>query len=491
MDGVDQPHRFGRDGSGGGAVIPVVTIEQMRVADGAVLELLLDKNALIERAGHAVAVTALRMMGGGYGKRVVVICGKGNNGNDGRVAAARLRTRGAHVVEIDAEHTDGVFIDSRRADLVIDAAYGIGFRGTWQPPIVFDVPVLAVDIPSGLDANSGTVAGGVLVADHTVTFAAVKRGLLLNDGPTVTGEVSVADIGVDVLEHCDDVALYVVEPTDVAGWLPTRDSAAHKWMNAVRVIAGSRGMTGAASLVCAAAMRAGAGIVHASVRDAAEGEVALPTEVVHRSLPATEWSASVAADIGRFGALVIGPGLGRGDDVSALVRGVLDVAEIPTVIDGDGLIAALDPHGGNASVASRTSATVLTPHDGEFAALGGRADDIDRVGATEQLAVALNSTVLRKGPTTIVATPGAPTMLVMSGDQRLATAGSGDVLSGVIGALIARGLDAHSAAAAGAVIHGIAGRLGPVEGTIARDVVAALSDVMTQLVAAPAEVSRD
>lgn len=472
-------------------MIPVVTIEQMRCADGAVLAQLSNPNALIERAGFAVSQMALKMMRGGYGKRITVICGKGNNGNDGRVAAQRLRERGALVTEIDAERTDGVFIDSRSADLVIDAAYGIGFRGTWQPPIVFDVPVLAVDIPSGLDANTGAVAGGVLAADHTVTFAALKRGLLFHDGPAVCGEVSVADIGVDVLEHCDDINLYVVEPNDVAAWLPTRDADAHKWNIAVRVIAGSRGMTGAASLVCAAAMRAGAGIVHASVRDDADATAALPTEVVQRPLPASDWTSALAADIRRFGALVIGPGLGRGDDVSALVRGALSVADIPTVIDGDGLIAAIDSHSGNAAVSTRTAPTVLTPHDGEFAALGGDVDNVDRVDATEQLAALLKSTVLRKGPTTIVATSGAPTMLVVSGDQRLATAGSGDVLSGVIGALLARGLDAQSAAASGAVIHGIAGRLGPVEGTIARDVAGSIADVMTELSTAQVVIAHE
>lgn len=464
-------------------MIAVVTPEQMRLADAATIVAHGGRSdVLIDRAGAAVAHVAIKMMGGGYGKRVVVICGKGDNGNDGRVAAQRLRQRGAQVRELDATAAAEVFIDSRTADLVIDAAYGIGFHGTWQPPIVFDVPVLAVDLPSGLNPMTGKTQGAVLVAHTTVTFAALKPCHVLGDGPAICGVIELADIGVDILDHCADVDIYVVEPSDVASWLTPREHDAHKWNNGVRVLAGSKGMTGAASLVCAAAMRAGAGIVHASLRDDAALDAALPTEVVQRRLPDSGWADFIASDLGRFKSLVIGPGLGRGDDVSGEVRAVLAVADIATVIDGDGLIAAIDAHNSSTVIAKRQAPTILTPHDGEFAALGGDTESADRIGATRDLAVKMDCTVLRKGPTTIITSASGPTFLVVAGDNRLATAGSGDVLSGVIGALLARGLEPLAAAAGGALIHALAGQMSPIEGTLARDIAGSISDVLSELV---------
>lgn len=465
-------------------MIPVVAVTQMHRADEAQIAALGEHGhaILVERAGAAVAFAALRMLGGAYGRRVVVIAGKGSNGADGKVAARRLADRGAVVDVIAANDAADEVIDAQRADLVIDAAYGTGFRGTWEPPLVFGVPILAVDVPSGLDANVGTCAGDVLRADRTITFAALKVGHLLNDGPRVCGDIEIADIGVDVVEHCDDMSTYLVESVDVAAWIPSRDRDAHKWSHAVRVIAGSAGMTGAAALVCAAAMRAGAGIVHASMRDSSPAGVnVLPTEVVQRHLSSEGWGTQVSADAHRFAALVIGPGLGRGDDVSHAVRDVVRSVSIPVVVDGDGLSAVVDAHGDASSIAGRIAPTVLTPHDGEFASLGGDVDDVDRISATCRLAERTGCIVLRKGPTTIVASPDGPTFLVASGDQRLATAGSGDVLSGIIAAFLARGMDAAPAATAGAVVHGIAATLCPTEGTIARDVVGEIAHVLNEM----------
>jgi NAD(P)H-hydrate epimerase len=460
-------------------VIPVVTAEQMRTADAAALGDVADQWTFIRRAGHATAEVARTMMGGTYGRRVVVIAGKGNNGNDGRVAAERLTEWGASVRVVGAEVSHDEFIDPRTADLVIDAAYGIGFRGTWSPPIVFDVPVLAVDIPSGLDATTGVVNGGVLVADRTVTFAALKSGMVLGDGPSVCGEIDIVDVGIP-LEPEVDVDTFVVESFDVRRWLPPRDRQSHKWSHSLRVVAGSPGMAGAASLVSASAMRAGAGIVHLSTRGAVAG-AQFPTEVVHHALPDTDWSAFLSADARRFDALVIGPGLGRGDDVALEIREVLAEVALPAVVDGDGIAESVDPRGSYGTLAGRTAPTVLTPHDGEFAAIGGDADSADRLSATRDLAAKTGCTVLRKGPTTIVATAGHPTYLVVSGDERLATAGSGDVLSGIIGAFLARGVEAPEAAAAGAFVHGMAGSSLAVEGAIARDVVSMVSDVLSDI----------
>lgn len=435
-----------------------------------------DQDIFIRRAGHAVAHAAKKMMNGAYGRRVCVLVGPGNNGNDGRVAAQWLREWGAHVHELSVGDMDSTFLNSSHVDLVIDAVFGIGFHGSWNPPIVFDVPVLAVDIPSGLDALTGVVHGGVLPADRTVTFAAVKSGMLFGDGPAVCGEIDIVDVGIDPVDNVDT---YIVESSDVAAWLPPRTRFAHKWDHAVRVIAGSPGMGGAASLVSASAMRAGAGIVHLSWR---RGDaITPPTEVVGRVLPDTGWDDFVSADIARFHSLVVGPGLGRGDDIGGEVRALLAVSPLPTVVDGDGLSAAIDPRGGYSVLQGRTAPTILTPHDGEFAALGGDVTNPDRIEATRQLAAQIGCVVLRKGPTTVISDVDGAVYLVVSGDERLATAGSGDVLSGIIGAFLARGLSAHEAAAAGAFVHGVAGSSCPDEGTIARDVVAMISDVLSEV----------
>jgi NAD(P)H-hydrate epimerase len=449
----------------------------MRAADAAALAGVDDPWIFIRRAGHAVAATARTMMDGCYGCRVTVVAGKGNNGNDGRVAAGTLTGWGASVTIVDADAAHGLFVDPRTADLVIDAAYGIGFRGTWAPPVVVDVPVLAVDIPSGLDGLTGAVNGGVLVADRTVTFAALKQGMVLGDGPSVCGVIDIVDVGID---PADDVDMFVVEPADVRRWLPPRDRQAHKWTHAVRIIAGSPGMTGAASLASAAAMRAGAGIVHLSTRGVpSSGQ--FPTEVVHSALPDADWARYVAADGARFDSLVIGPGLGRGDDVALEVREVLAAVDLPAVVDGDAIGSSVDPRGGYGTLLGRAAATVLTPHDGEFSAAGGDTSVPDRVASTRDLADRCGCTVLRKGPTTVIAAAGQPTYLVVSGDERLATAGSGDVLAGVVGAFLARGLAAPEAAAAAALVHGMAGSSLPVEGTIARDIVATLADVLNDI----------
>lgn len=459
----------------------------MRAADAAALAGARDKNVFIARAGRAVAHIARTMMGGTYGRRVVLVAGKGHNGDDGRVAAGWLADWGATVVVLDASDCAGEFVDPSTADLVIDAAFGIGFRGEWTPPIVIGVPVLAVDIPSGLDALDGTASGGVIPADRTVTLAAPKTGMFLGDGPALCGEIDVVDVGIDV--DTDEVSpdVFVVTSDDVSSWLAPRERDAHKWHSGVRVVAGSPGMGGAASLASIAAMRAGAGIVHLSWRGAAE-TLQPPTEVVGRALPTEGWGAFVATDIGRFASLLVGPGLGRGDDVSAEVRDVLSRCDVAAVVDGDGLIAAVDPAGTHVTLRARDSETLLTPHEGEFAMLGGDVDDPDRIAATRRLAERTGCAVLRKGPTTVVSDPDGAVWLVVSGDQRLATAGSGDVLAGVAAAFLARGLPAAVAGAAAAHVHGLAGARCSVEGAIARDVVAVMSDVVTEIVTGGAHV---
>jgi ADP-dependent NAD(P)H-hydrate dehydratase / NAD(P)H-hydrate epimerase len=455
-------------------VIAVVTPDEMAAIDEAAPE---PADVLIERAGAAVARAARSMLGGTYGRVVTVIAGKGNNGNDGRVAARRLADDGVVVRLVDATACPSVL---PACDLVVDAAYGTGFRprsdgATWKAPAPAGAPVLAVDIPSGVDGLTGAASGAPLAAERTVTFAALKPGLLYGDGARLAGRVDVADIGLDVAR----ATVHRLEAGDVGGWWRPRERDDHKWKRAVRVVAGSPGMTGAADLCSAAAMRAGAGIVWLSSPGA--GATTGVTEVVGHELPAAGWATAALDDLERFGSLVVGPGLGRAPTTAADVVALLAASDVPAIIDGDGLAALAASPAGREAVRSRRGPVVLTPHDGEFRALAGGAPGPDRIAAARRLATEWACIVLLKGPTTTVAAPDGRVRVVTEGDARLATAGTGDVLSGVIGALLASGIDAADAAAAGAWIHGAAGRRRPVDGLVASDLLGSIPEVLAAL----------
>ncbi|HEV2766928.1 MAG TPA: NAD(P)H-hydrate dehydratase [Acidimicrobiales bacterium] len=447
-------------------MIPVVTPEEMAAVDAAAPE---PVEILVRRAGGAVARAAVQALGGTYGRRVVVVAGKGNNGADGREAARRLRRAGARVTVLDA---GGHHTEVPPCDLVIDAAYGTGFRGDWRPPHPRGAPVLAVDIPSGVDGRTGEASPEVLAAVRTVTFAALKPGLLLGRGPDLAGEVVVADIGLDVGRAAK---ARLVTDGDVGGWLPSRPRQTHKWKSAVWVVAGSPGMSGAATLAARGALRAGAGYVRLSTPGAPPGHVA-PLEAVGWPLAAEGWADDVLADAGRFRAVVVGPGLGGGEEMAGEVRRLVRSCPVPVVVDGDGL-AALD----GAECAGLAPSTVLTPHDGEYRRLCGHPPAADRLGAARELATATGAVVLLKGSTTVVAGPEGPALLAAAGDARLATAGTGDVLSGVVGALLAAGLDPPVAAAAAAHVHGRAAALGWPWGLVAGDLPELLPAVLQQL----------
>lgn len=456
------------------AMIPVLTPTEMAAVDAAAPE---PVEELIERAGAAVAQVALRLLGGGYGRRVTVIAGRGNNGADGRSAASRLRRRGVRVDVVDAADAPTRL---SRCDLVIDAAYGTGFRGSYDPPDVGDAPVLAVDIPSGVLGTTGEACGAPLPAVCTVTFAALKPGLVLEPGRSLAGRVVLADIGLDV----SGARAGVVTADDVRAWVPARPAAAHKWRSAVLVVAGSPGMTGAAHLAAAAAQRTGAGMVRVGSPGVGDDR-GRPVEAVGLDLPASGWARAALDVADRFGAVVVGPGLGRSDDARTEVRALLAVATQPVLVDGDGLtllgadVAAI--------LADRAAATVLTPHDGEMAALTGAAPGADRIEAARGLAAATGAVVLLKGPSTVVAAPDGEVALVVEGDARLATAGSGDVLSGVIGALLARGTASFEAAAAGAWLHARAAQHGPAEGLVAGDLPDLLPVALAEVAGLPEE----
>jgi NAD(P)H-hydrate epimerase len=405
------------------------------------------------------------MLGGTYGRRVVVVAGKGNNGADGRDAARRLRARGVRVELVEAAGAPDVLPAS---DLVIDAAYGTGFHGVYDAPAPNGAPVLAVDIPSGVDGLTGAAGDGAVRAAATVTFAALKPGLLFPPGRELAGDVDVADIGLDA----SSATVHLVEAADVAGWLPVRPADAHKWHAALWIVAGSPGMTGAAALATRGAQRAGAGYVRLSVPggDAGDGT---PIEVVATDLPANGWHREVLDGMDRFRALVVGPGLGRthDDDVRALVGAA--ASKVTVLVDGDGLTAL-----GERPV---VSGAILTPHDGEYARLAGHPPQADRIAAARELAATTGAVVLLKGPAPVVASPTGHVLVDCSGDARLATAGTGDVLSGIIGALCASGVPPFHAAAAGAFLHGRASTLGWPRGLVAGDLPDLLPAVMEDL----------
>ncbi|MBC8364584.1 MAG: NAD(P)H-hydrate dehydratase [Actinobacteria bacterium] len=438
---------------------PVATPEEMAAIDTSASE---PFEVLVGRAGAAVARAAVDLLDGAEGRRIVVVAGPGSNGADGRVAADLLSDLGAEVRVLDSDAASAAL---PAADLVIDAAYGTGLRRPYTAPAT-DSPVLAVDLPSGIDGLTGCQLGSPVTAERTVTFAALKPGHLLGQGPDHCGEVLLVDIGLDVTS----LRTGLVEPSDVAGLVPARPRDAHKWESACWIVAGSPGMEGAAHLAARAAQRSGAGYVRLSVPGGGSLSGA-PLEVVSEPIPS---DLTPPDDLDRFAALVLGPGLGpvTGD----AVRSLLASFPGPAVVDGDGLnvLGAID-------TPLRHGPTVLTPHDGEFERLTGARPGADRLAAARTLAVRTGTVVLLKGPATVVAAPDGRILLAASGDQRLATAGSGDVLAGILGAFLARGADPLEAAAAAAVVHGLTVRELPATGVVAGDLDRCLPDLLGRL----------
>ncbi|QXC60348.1 NAD(P)H-hydrate dehydratase [Aquihabitans sp. G128] len=451
----------------------IMTPEEMAAVDAAASE---PVEELVERAGAAIARAAVELLGGTYGRRVVVLAGKGNNGADGRAAADRLRRRGVRCTVVDAADAPPTL---PAADLVIDAAYGTGFRGSFQPPAVADptTPVLAVDIPSGVSGLTGDASGSPWPAVRTVTFAALKPGLLLGEGPGLAGQVVLADIGLDV----SGARAWRVEAEDVAAWLPARPTDSHKWKAAAWLVAGSPGMVGAAHLATRAAQRAGAGYVRLSTPGSDQDPFA-PTEAVVVALAAEGWASTVLDGEDRFGALAVGPGLGTGAGDAEQVRLLVAGSRSPVVVDGDGL-RALGP-GAAEAISERApdaGPVVLTPHDGEFEALDGGPPEAGRFAAARRLAGATGAVVLLKGPTTLMARPDGHVWATTTGDARLASAGTGDVLTGTVVALLAQGMPADRAASAAAYLHGRAGALAWRRGLVAGDVVDQLPAALSEL----------
>lgn len=475
---------------------PVLTPAEMGEADRRTIASGTPVEVLMDRAGRAVAWEVRRLLGGTYARRAVVVCGKGNNGGDGLVASRVLRRWGMRVDVFElADGIDGAALRRTcdRADVVVDAMFGTGFRGALEGDAASvaeltastGAAVVAVDMPSGVDGLTGIAVGSTVCATRTVALAAYKPGLLFEPGRSRAGLVTVADIGVGV----SGGRAGLTEEADVRAWLPARAADAHKWsVGAVMVVGGTTGMTGAPLLVSHAAMRAGAGIVWCGVPGSAAAAAASGSEVITHALPATAdgaldapAAARVRRDLERFRALVVGPGLGRDDRTRAAVCELVAEAPVALVLDADGLNALA---GDLAPLRVRGTAlrlpTVLTPHDAEYARLRGAPPAADRISAARELADATGAVVLLKGSTTVIAEPGAQGRVAVNptGGPWLASAGTGDVLAGIIGAFLARGVGAFEAAAAAAWAHGRAADLAGHTGLVAGDLVAAIPEIL-------------
>jgi ADP-dependent NAD(P)H-hydrate dehydratase / NAD(P)H-hydrate epimerase len=449
---------------------PLYTGEEMKAAESGH-----DVKELMARAGRAVAEEAMRRYP--EARRFVAVCGKGANGGDGRIALEVLEEAGRAARPIE----DAPLAE---ADVIIDAFFGTGFHGepreeaarTIEAINAAAAPVVSVDLPSGVNASTGEVAGACVEAAVTVTFHGPKVGLEVAPGRFQAGDVVVADIGLEPLdtEHKLVSAAILRE-------VPRRRADQNKYTaGTVLVVGGSRGLTGAPSLTTEAAFRADAGYVAVAVPDST-----LPTfeqrllEAVKLPCPEDDGKISpraiepIAEFAAKAGALALGPGLGRGPGPNEVVRRLLEGLDRPAVVDADGLYD-LEPF-------ERSAPTVLTPHEGELARLLGEEPEwvaAHRLEAVRRGAERFGCVCLLKGADTLIAAPGHGVLVSALGTPALATAGSGDVLTGIVAAFLAKGMEPRLAAAAAAAAQQLASTLIPQSGAIASDIVGALPLVL-------------
>ncbi|MFM8520179.1 MAG: NAD(P)H-hydrate dehydratase [Solirubrobacterales bacterium] len=474
---------------------------------------------LMETAGRAVADAAVGMVGG---ESVLVVCGKGNNAGDGLVAARHLAELGLEVevqllwpgeelspdATANLDRLQGIPVDEgpgslvRREPpgLVVDAILGTGFEGEPREPVAAAIewinraacPVLACDIPSGVDASTGA-AGLAVQADRTVTFHGPKVGQFILPGKGLTGALEVVPIGFPADAPPGEAAGVITER--VLTLLPPRGPESTKFSSGrVSLVGGSRGLTGAVVLASRGAIRAGAGYATAAVPDSLEPVVtAAQAEVMTLACPegdragvlGPEAADTILDHCQGAAAVVLGSGMGRADGTAGLVRQLVETIEAPLVVDADALSLLGDDPG---PITSRGYPTIITPHPGEMARLLGRepaAVEAQRLGSALEEAARTGAVVVLKGDDSIVA--GSDGVAIDDIESPgLATAGTGDVLAGVCGAFLARGLDPFDAAAAAVFAHARAGRIasgtvGSADGTIASDVVEALPEAIGPL----------
>ncbi|MEA2468976.1 MAG: ADP-dependent NAD(P)H-hydrate dehydratase / NAD(P)H-hydrate epimerase [Thermoleophilaceae bacterium] len=489
---------------------PLYEAAEMRAVDAwAIEEQGVPSLDLMERAGIGLARIVAEVARPG---RLRVVAGKGNNGGDGLVVARLLREEGREVdvlitgdpaelkgdARANLERLPGAgpepFDPDRLAGsgAIVDAMLGTGFEGEPREPIRSAIdainaqdgtPVVACDVPSGVNASTGEVEGAAVRADATGTFHGSKVGLHVAPGTFHSGQVRIVEIGVP--RGAPEPATFGLITRRVLDLVPHRPRDGSKFKSGVVVIAGgSKGLTGAPTMVALAAQRTGAGYVQVAVPQSAEQALELRLlEAMTRGMPETdggmhteEGAAGVAEMAARAGAVVLGPGLGKGDGPTAFAHAVIAAVEVPLLVDADGLNAFA---GAIEKLAQRNAPTVLTPHAGEL----GRLLDIDsseverrRLHHAREAAERSRCVVLLKGDDTIVAAPGGPVAISPGATPALATAGTGDVLSGIIGALLSKGLAPFEAAAAGALAHGRAGihaaeAIGGADHVVAGDVI--------------------
>lgn len=448
----------------------------------------LPDGALMARAAHAVAVHAGALLGFHYGARVLLLVGSGDNGGDALFAGAELARRGAQVQAMLADpsraHAGGLTAlrasggrvlplpAAADADLIVDGLVGIGARGPLRAPLrplvghaaASPAPVLAVDLPSGVDPDTGAVSGPAIHATVTACMGGYKPGLLVGEGRLHAGTVRLVPLGLDA--ELPDPDCLVLDDDDVAGALRRPGPSDDKYTRGVvGVAAGSAAYPGAARLCVGSARLGGVGAVRFAGQAAAEVVRRWP-EVLVTDTP---------AEAGRVQAWTVGPGLGDGPEAVDALRRVL-AADVPVVVDADGLNLLANQAGLRGLLNGRSAPTVLTPHDREFERLFGAAGLADdRIGAARRAAAEVGAVVLLKGYVTVVAGPDGRCYLNPTGVPALATAGSGDVLAGLAGSLLATGIEPALAAATAAYLHGRAAGLAAADGpVVAGDLLAAL-----------------
>lgn len=485
-------------------MIGLYRVESVRSAERALMKTVPD-GSLMQLAAAGLVAHCIRLMPQVYGARIAVLAGAGDNGGDALYAGAMLARRGAAVVALalrpDRLHAGGAAALRRaggriypgdsadsaagavrrtidHADLILDGIVGIGASGALRPP-ADDVVELAndaagvrisVDVPSGVDPDTGAVDGPAFRAAHTVTFGAIKVGLTLGKGREHVGDLEVVDIGLAPLLDLPDAVR--LTDSDVGALLPRAGDGDDKYSGGILgVAAGSSGYPGAAVLAVGGALRMRSSLVRYVGPAAAGVTAAWPEALVSDEAP---------AEAGRVQAWAVGPGLGRDEQAAQVLADVLN-SDVPVVVDADALRLLADrPE----LVRHRSAPTILTPHDREFTAFGGVPLDANRLAAVRALASRLGVTVLLKGAATIVVDADGDAYVNATGTSALASAGTGDVLTGIIGSLLAAGLPPGLAAAAGAHVHGRAGQRAQQGGALLA------SDVIDALPAARSALSR-
>ncbi|NLS44950.1 MAG: NAD(P)H-hydrate dehydratase [Firmicutes bacterium] len=483
----------------------IVTGEEMRKIDRSAIEVIgIPGIILMENAGKAVADTIKKLLSDIKNPRVCIFAGKGNNGGDGFVIARHLvnaqvrvktfllcdagEVQGDARVNLDILTGMGIEVEELRADglptakiavsmsdLTVDAVFGTGFRGDIDgyTSRIIDIinksgrPVVAVDVPSGLDSSTGKVGLKCVRATHTITFGLPKAGLFLYPGADYVGELTIADIGLPRFLLTDNNLKLNLSTADIIRQrIPPRYEDSHKGtFGKVFVIAGSPNMAGAAVLASTAALKSGAGIVTLGVPIGLHGIMnSKLTEVMIRGLPETESGSislqaqSLLDGISRdASALAVGPGLSTHSETAQLVRNIIMMTSVPTVVDADGINALAQD---TAGLRGARAPIILTPHPGEMARLTGLSiQEIkeDRLDVARQTASQFGKIIVLKGARTIIADPSGVTYINPTGNSGMATAGSGDVLTGIIAGFLAQGMDPLAAAISGVYVHGLAG----------------------------------